>query len=270
MTTATTDDSLATPGASSSNACISYPTEAPSLPQTTVKPTEVQRVISKNRLYVGNLHSSVDEYAFLHVFSKYGKISKLDFLFHKSGPSKGKPRGYAFVEYASNEDASKALANAHNKLVRGRKLVVTYANQAPTYEGAPGRPYRRVDAQRPTALSLIKSSVRTGRTEDKIAALEAKLNQMQSVDDQKPSTLVGHPSLPMKPPPPLPNSVTDTEKPAEKSSKYNGDKARTNRAEPMHMSGKGTRTLGKKPTLQQLMTDSRSGSPASSQGFFRR
>ncbi len=64
---------------------------------------------------------------------------------------------------------------------------------------------------------------------------------MQSVDDQKPSTLVGHPSLPMKPPPPLPNSVTDTEKPAEKSSKYNGDKARTNRAEPMHMSGKGTR-----------------------------
>lgn len=39
----------------------------------------------------------------LQVFSKFGKISKLDFLFHKTGPSKGKPRGYAFVEYKDKE-----------------------------------------------------------------------------------------------------------------------------------------------------------------------
>ena len=42
----------------------------------------------------------VFRYTLLQVFSKYGKISKLDFLFHKSGPHKGKPRGYAFVEYS--------------------------------------------------------------------------------------------------------------------------------------------------------------------------
>lgn len=35
--------------------------------------------------------------------SRYGKITKLDYLFHKTGPQKGKPRGYAFVEYDTNQ-----------------------------------------------------------------------------------------------------------------------------------------------------------------------
>jgi RNA recognition motif. (a.k.a. RRM, RBD, or RNP domain) len=39
------------------------------------------------------------------VFSKFGKVTKLDFLFHKTGLLKGKPRGYAFVEYG-NKDVS--------------------------------------------------------------------------------------------------------------------------------------------------------------------
>jgi len=209
----------------------------------------------------------------LQLFSKYGKISKLDFLFHKSGPSKGKPRGYAFVEYADDEGASKALANAHNKLFRGRKLVVTYANQASNFEGVPGKhPYRKVEAQRPTALSLMKSSGRTGshKTEDKIAALEAKLTQMQSIDKPRPSTLVSHPSLPLKPPPSLPNASAERGKsPAnsDKIGKHVNDRARTGRAEPMQKSGKSSSTLGKKPTLQQLMNESISGSP---QGLFRR
>ncbi|TDL22497.1 hypothetical protein BD410DRAFT_698925, partial [Rickenella mellea] len=145
------------------------------------------------RLYVGNLHPSVDEYAFLKVFSKYGKISRMDFLFHKSGPSKGKPRGYAFVEYADKDDANKALVNAHDKLLRGRKLVVTFANHAPSsldsgggsavggIGGSGKQMYRKslAESHRPTTLSLIKTSSQPGRMEDKIAALEAKLNQMQ-------------------------------------------------------------------------------------------
>ena len=46
------------------------------------------------------LHS---RYTLLQIFSKFGKIAKLDFLFHKAGPLKGKPRGYAFVEYSNKE-----------------------------------------------------------------------------------------------------------------------------------------------------------------------
>lgn len=113
-----------------SESLLSYP--APSLaPDEVPQTAPVQpRQLLKDRLYVGNLHPTVDEsvtglihpcccfckmlikyhvrYTLLQVFSKFGKISKLDFLFHKSGPLKGKPRGYAFVEYA-DADVSTAL-----------------------------------------------------------------------------------------------------------------------------------------------------------------
>ena len=51
------------------------------------------------RLLMYPLH----RYTLLQAFSKFGKISKLDFLFHKSGPLRGKPRGYAFVEFSNKE-----------------------------------------------------------------------------------------------------------------------------------------------------------------------
>jgi RNA recognition motif-containing protein len=52
---------------------------------------------------VGNLSPTVDEYTLLQVFSKFGKIAKLDLMFHKTGVLKGKPRGYAFVEFVDKD-----------------------------------------------------------------------------------------------------------------------------------------------------------------------
>ncbi|EGO19834.1 hypothetical protein SERLADRAFT_401051 [Serpula lacrymans var. lacrymans S7.9] len=129
----------------------------------------------KDRLYIGNLHPTVDEYTLLQIFSKFGKISKLDFLFHKTGPSKGKPRGYAFVEFINQKDANKALDGANDKLLRGRKLVVTYAHQAPLDQNAGGAyngKRRMADAYRPTALSILKSA--TGGRQDRIKSLRWK------------------------------------------------------------------------------------------------
>lgn len=65
-----------------------------------------------------------------------------------------------------SKDALKALVNAHDKLLRGRKIVVTYANQAPPQEyssSSSGRPFRRSEAQRPTALSLLKQQGQSGK-----------------------------------------------------------------------------------------------------------
>lgn len=45
-------------------------------------------------------HVSRSRYTLIQIFSKFGNLSRLDYLFHKSGPLRGKPRGYAFVEYA--------------------------------------------------------------------------------------------------------------------------------------------------------------------------
>ena len=65
----------------------------------------------------------------MQICSKYGKISKLDYLFHKSGPQKGKPRGYAFIEYSTKEESLKAMNTLHDKVLRGRKLIVSLASE---------------------------------------------------------------------------------------------------------------------------------------------
>ncbi|KAK7681986.1 hypothetical protein QCA50_014949 [Cerrena zonata] len=189
------------PSASGSNSTslLSFP--APTVPEVPLAPPVSQpRSLLKDRLYVGNLHPTVDEYTLLQVFSKYGKISKLDFLFHKTGPMKGKPRGYAFVEFADSSDAAKALVSANDKLLRGRKIVVTYAHQAPTEDYAMGSASRSrrtmTDAGKPTTLSLLKSTGgNRSATEDKIAKMEAKLRQLGKSAPE--SSL--HPSLPPKP-----------------------------------------------------------------------
>ncbi|KAH9475949.1 putative RNA-binding protein 18 [Psilocybe cubensis] len=215
-------------------------------------PEEQPRQLLKDRLYVGNLHPTVDEYTLLQIFSKFGKVTKMDFLFHKSGALKGKPRGYAFIEYGNPDDARKALTMAHEKPLRGRKLVVTFAHQAPLDQYGSGSGIalpsslknRKTmnDAGRPTALSLMKTGMShrgEGKTTDKIAMMEAKLRQMErtnpvpkstaplvthgqdvQMDDaavvaNRPSppatsSLPYHPSLPMKPPPPLPKHLAST------------------------------------------------------------
>ncbi|KAI0765076.1 hypothetical protein C8Q74DRAFT_1285901 [Fomes fomentarius] len=205
LTTTTEDTS---PNAAETH--LSYPTPSePAAPVASSSTPAQTRLILKDRLYVGNLHPSVDEYTLLQVFSKFGKVSKLDFLFHKSGPLKGKPRGYAFVEYGNKEDAEKALRHAHDKLLRGRKLVVTYANQAPIDPAAGGAGVgsknRRMmsDVGKPTTLSLLKSTGtgRSNATDAKIARMEAKLRQLEgaAATSSAVGSLQPHPSLPAKP-----------------------------------------------------------------------
>jgi len=174
-------------------------TSDPSLPSSSVPSSSRGPRLLRERLYVGNLSQTVDEYTLLQVFTKFGKIAKLDFLFHKSGVNKGKPRGYAFVEYMNEADAAKALQTAHGKLLRGRKLVVTYAQQAPSHDmgstSYTGRS-KRADAL-PTALSLAKSggiARPEAKTSSKIAVMEAKLRQMATS-----SPFADRPALPSRP-----------------------------------------------------------------------
>lgn len=56
-----------------------------------------------------------------------------------------------------------ALENIHGKLLRGRKLVVTFAHQAPLQQPGGIRQAaraRRIDV-RPTTLSMMKSGILT-------------------------------------------------------------------------------------------------------------
>lgn len=169
------------------------PSSAPTPPTTTTP--------SDSRLYVGNLSPAVDEFALVALFSKFGKISKLDFLFHKSGVLRGKPRGYAFIEMNRRDEALKAMIELNNKPVRGKRILVTPANESQyqahqaanqnkpnhsqqTNSSHPGRAGQRgrpasSDPMRPTTLSILKSQQQPKGVNNRIAALEAKLASMQ-------------------------------------------------------------------------------------------
>ncbi|KAF9465855.1 hypothetical protein BDZ94DRAFT_1252404 [Collybia nuda] len=118
---------------------------------------------------------------------------------------------------------------AHEKLLRGRKLVVTFAHQAPIDQAGGPSMYGTtgvkrkgmMETGRPTTLSMLKTGM-TGKndgTKDKIAMMEAKLRQMENSNPkltlELPSTTTHtktgpssshHPSLPTKPPPVLPET----------------------------------------------------------------
>ncbi|KAF9070660.1 hypothetical protein BDP27DRAFT_1292181 [Rhodocollybia butyracea] len=179
------------------------------------------RQLLKDRLFIGNLHPSVDEYTLLQIFAKFGKVTKLDFLFHKSGALKGKPRGYAFLEYGTYDEAQKALSSANGKVLHGRKLIVTHAHQAPPdIDGGVSRQRKTMmETGRPTTLSILKSNVggkHKDGTSDKIALMEAKLRELEASKPQinaepgtstlPASSLPSHHSLPLKPPPQIPAS----------------------------------------------------------------
>ena len=139
----------------------------------------------------GALKTFLIRYTLLQVFSKFGKVTKLDFLFHKTGLLKGKPRGYAFVEYG-NKDVSSFYTTSlrlpirammltffailvggrsqsfdnHERLLRGRKLIVTFAHQAPLdqYNGSGVSSKNKktmMDIGRPTTLSMLKTGLST-------------------------------------------------------------------------------------------------------------
>nr|XP_018622724.1 sex-lethal homolog [Nicotiana tomentosiformis] len=68
---------------------------------------------SESRLYVGNLDLRISEAALIKMFSPYGKIIAEDFLWHTRGPKCGEPRGYAFVQFSTKEEAVLAKENIH-------------------------------------------------------------------------------------------------------------------------------------------------------------
>ncbi|KAG9301640.1 hypothetical protein G9A89_016710 [Geosiphon pyriformis] len=154
-----------------------------------IGPTEKSKLDEK-RLYIGNLDPAIDEYTVIKLFEAYGKITHLDYLFHKSGPRRGQPRGYCFLEYSRKEEALKAMTTMHSKVIKHRAIIVTYAYAAPdNYEnGSSSNFKKRVGSfmnNRPTTISLLKAhKMVNASTDSKIQTLERKLAQMQQQQHQ--------------------------------------------------------------------------------------
>ncbi|KAM3409168.1 hypothetical protein ACQJBY_001872 [Aegilops geniculata] len=97
--------------------------------QVAMDPKGLDSDKSASRLYVGNLDFRISESDVIKMFSPYGKIIAEDFLLHTRGPKRGEPRGYAFVQYTTKEEAQLAKEKMNGKLVCGRPVVVHLASE---------------------------------------------------------------------------------------------------------------------------------------------
>ncbi|XAR53628.1 hypothetical protein NMG60_11022253 [Bertholletia excelsa] len=84
---------------------------------------------SESRLYIGNLDLRITEAALIKMFSPFGKIVAEDFLWHTRGPKRGEPRGFAFIQFSTKEEAKLAKEKMNGKLACGRSLVVRLASE---------------------------------------------------------------------------------------------------------------------------------------------
>ena len=88
--------------------------------------------MNQNRLFVGNLSYQTMENDLQDYFSQAGVVTSVNLMLDKVT---GKSRGFAFVEFATPEEANKAVEQFHNKEFQGRALTVNVAR--PREERAP-------------------------------------------------------------------------------------------------------------------------------------
>lgn len=73
---------------------------------------------------MGNLSYQTMENDLQDYFSQAGTVNSVNLMMDKMT---GKSRGFAFVEFATLEDANKAIEQFHNKDFQGRALTVNIA-----------------------------------------------------------------------------------------------------------------------------------------------
>ncbi|KAL0965823.1 hypothetical protein UPYG_G00286220 [Umbra pygmaea] len=160
----------------------------PTMAKLAVETVENASIISESssheghRLWIGNIDPKITEYHLVKLLEKFGKVRQFDFLFHKSGPLEGQPRGYCFVNFHTKEEAERAIHCLNGKLALSKKLVVRWAH-AQRFEGFRGDkngpasldPSCGTELDLPTNLS----------TSAKIRAIEAKLQMMEQHPDEE-------------------------------------------------------------------------------------
>ncbi|RUS87172.1 hypothetical protein EGW08_005012, partial [Elysia chlorotica] len=82
------------------------------------------------RLWFGNLDINMTEYAILKIVQKFGSIRKMDFIYHKAGPDKGKSKGYCFVSFHEWKTAEKTRKTLDGKFFFGRPIYVKWARSS--------------------------------------------------------------------------------------------------------------------------------------------
>lgn len=95
--------------------------------------------MSENRLFVGNLAYQTMENDLQDYFAQAGTVTSVNLMLDKFT---GKSRGFAFIEFASPDEANKAVEMFQGKDFQGRALTVNIARpkeeRPPRREGGGG------------------------------------------------------------------------------------------------------------------------------------
>ncbi len=78
------------------------------------------------KLYVGNLPFSVNEAELRSMFEPHGEVSSAQIVMDRET---GRPRGFGFVEMATDEEAESAISELNGYEMQGRPLTVNEARQ---------------------------------------------------------------------------------------------------------------------------------------------
>lgn len=98
-------------------------------------------IAMSKRLYVGNLSFQTTESTLTSAFEQDGrKVAKVDMVMDRDT---GRPRGFAFVEMASDADADAAIQAMDGTSMDGRSLRVNVAEERKPRSGDRGRRERR-------------------------------------------------------------------------------------------------------------------------------
>jgi RNA recognition motif-containing protein len=88
-----------------------------------------------SKVFVGNLEFNITKDEVQGLFEQAGEIRD---VFLPSDRETGRPRGFAFVEYANDADAAKAIEQFNGHELKGRALRVNAAEDRPARPGGGG------------------------------------------------------------------------------------------------------------------------------------
>ena len=88
-----------------------------------------------SKVFVGNLDYNTRKEEVQGLFAQVGEIRD---VFLPTDRETGRPRGFAFVEYANDEDAAKAIEKFNGYQLGGRALRVNAAEDRPRGSGGGG------------------------------------------------------------------------------------------------------------------------------------
>ncbi len=88
------------------------------------------------KLYVGNMNYDTTEAKLREIFSAHGEVTSVNLVTDRDT---GRPRGFAFVEMATDEGAKAAMTALNGQMVDGRQLKVDEAQPRRTTGGGGDR-----------------------------------------------------------------------------------------------------------------------------------